>query len=158
MATINTTLKSLGVKQTLVQRKMIDQLASGRGEENISTPADAVKILQTLYKGEFINKKTSAEILSILKRTNRESSRIASSIPAEVPIAYKPGSIDGVSTEWTIVELKARPYAVAMMENYKVKGRSEKTFEEISAVLYNYFWRIGNSTRYGTYLDPALIK
>ncbi|AKD02047.1 hypothetical protein PKOR_01460 [Pontibacter korlensis] len=158
MQEINSMLRSLGAKQTLVQRKMINSAASGRGEENLSTPADAAKILQLLYKGEFINKTTSDEIISILKKTDRQTSRLATRLPGHVPIAFKPGVLNGVSTEWAIILLPERPYAVAVMESYKVEGQAEHTVEELSEVLYQYFWRTGNATRYGTYVDPKLIK
>ncbi|MFB9864652.1 serine hydrolase [Rufibacter immobilis] len=158
MASINSTMQRLGLKQTRVQRKMIQAAASGRGEENISTPAEAAKLLQLLYKGEFLNKATSAEIVSILQKTNRETSRLAAGLPASVPLAFKPGVLNGVSTEWALVLLPERPYAVAIMENYKVPGKAERVLEDVSAVLYQYYWRLGNATRYGTYVDPKLIK
>ncbi len=158
LASINATLQSLGFKNTRVQRKMIDTKASGRGDENISSPAEAAKILQLLYKGAFIDKTTSAEIISMIAKKDREGSRLAAGIPANIPIVYKPGSLFGVSTEWAIINLKERPYAVAIMENYKVEGQAKQIVEKVSERLYQYFWRIGNGTRYGTYLDPALIK
>lgn len=158
LSNINSSLQSLGLKETRVQRKMINAAASGRGDENISTPAEAAQLLQMLYKGEFINKATSEEILSILKKTDREDSRLAAGLPDNVSIAFKPGVLNGVSTEWAIVLLPERPYAVAIMENYKVTGEAENVMEEVSKVLYQYFWRLGNATRYGTYVDPQLIK
>ncbi|WP_207432091.1 serine hydrolase [Sabulibacter ruber] len=158
MANINASLQQMGLKQTRVQRKMIQAAASGRGEENISTPAEAAKILQMLYKGEFLNKAASAEIVSILQKTNRETSRLAPGIPGNVPLAFKPGILNGVSTEWALVLLPERPYAVAIMESYKQPGKAERVIEDVSEVLYQYFWRLGNATRYGTYVDPKLIK
>ncbi|WP_299823758.1 serine hydrolase [uncultured Pontibacter sp.] len=155
---INATLKSLGFTQTRVQRKMINAAASARGEENISTPSEAASILEMLYKGEFINKAVSGEIVAILRKTTRETSRLAEGIPAHVSIAFKPGILNGVSTEWAIVELQERPYAIAMMESYKVAEQAERVMEQASAILYQYYWRLGNASRYGTYVDPELIK
>jgi beta-lactamase class A len=158
MKNINATQASLGQKNTKVQRRMIDAAASGRGDENISTPSEAAKILQILYKGEFVNKVVSEEIISILKKGLRPGSRIATPIPEKVEIAYKPGGLSGVSTEWTLVYLTERPYAVAFMETYKIAGESDHVMESVSEILYNYFWRLGNGTRYGVYTDPSLIK
>lgn len=158
MTDINATLADLGLEHTRVQRTMINAEASGRGDENISTPAEAAKILQILYNGKFINTAVSEEILSVLQTPPREESRLAAGIPANVPIAFKPGELNGVSTEWALVLLAERPYAVAVMESYKVKGQAEKTVERISGVLYQYFWRLGNATRYGTYVEPELIR
>lgn len=158
MPHINATLQKMGYKQTKVQRKMIQSAASGRGEENISTPAEAARMLQMLHKGEFVNKAVSQEIVSVLKKNSRGNSRLAAGVPANVPLAFKPGGLNGVSTEWALVLLPERPYAVAIMENYKVVGKAETVLEEVSAVLYQYYWRLGNATRYGTYVDPKLIK
>lgn len=155
---INRSMQGMELQHTRVQRKMINAAASGRGEENISTPAEAARIMQMLYKGEFLNKATSEEIVAILKKTDRRTSRLAPGVPAEVPIAFKPGSLNGVSTEWAIVLLPERPYAVAIMESYKLEGQAPQVMEEISETLYQYFWRMGNATRYGTYVAPKLIK
>ncbi|SOC79380.1 beta-lactamase class A [Salinimicrobium sediminis] len=153
MSEVNSTLKSLGMTNTLLQRKMMNSEASARGEENLATPADAAKILQLLYKGEFVSPEVSNEILDILKMTDREDSRLAAGIPENVPIAFKPGFISGVSTEWTIVLLEQRPYAVALMESNKLPGEAERVMEEVSEILFNYFWRIGSASEYGTYVD-----
>lgn len=158
ISNINASLQSLGLNEILVQRNMVNAAASGRGDENISTPAEAAKILQMLYNGDFVNKTISEEIISVLKSNGRTNSRLAAGIPENVPVAFKPGELSGVSTEWAIVLLPERPYAVAIMESYKVKSQAEDVMEEVSAVLYQYFWRLGNATRYGTYVDTKLIK
>lgn len=149
---INKTLKSLELEHTLVQRKMINAAASARGEENISTPREAAKILQLLYEGKFVDTATSEAILEILKKNDRGGSRIASGIPAQVPIAFKPGNIPGVSTEWTLVLLPERPYAIAVMESYKTPGASDGVMEQVSEVVYQYFWKLGKASKYGTYV------
>jgi beta-lactamase class A len=41
-------MQSLGFSNTRLQRKMIDQPASLRNDENISTPADAVRIMRVI--------------------------------------------------------------------------------------------------------------
>lgn len=158
ISNINASLQSLGLNEILVQRNMVNAAASGRGDENISTPAEAAKILQMLYNGDFVSKTISEEIISVLKSNGRTNSRLAAGIPENVPVAFKPGELSGVSTEWAIVLLPERPYAVAIMESYKVKSQAEDVMEEVSAVLYQYFWRLGNATRYGTYVDTKLIK
>lgn len=154
---INTTLQSLGFKNTRVQRKMIDVAASARGDENIASPAEAAKIMQLLFKGDFISKTTSSDILSLMSRKDREDSRLAKGLPANVPIIFKPGLLTGVSTEWAIINLKERPYAVAIMENYKQDGVAKDIMEKVSGLLYQYFWKLGNATKYGVYTDPKLI-
>jgi len=156
MDNINQTMASLGLKQTRVQRKMIDIAASGRGHENLSTPAEATRIMEILYRGEFLNRAVCDEILEILKKPKRGG--INAGLPSDIPVAFKPGGIAGVSTEWAIVYLKERPYVVVVMENYELGDEAAGAMKEISRTLYDYFWRLSRSTRYGTYVDPMLIK
>lgn len=155
---INHTMNTLGLKDTRVQRRMIDPQASGKGEENVSTPAEAIKILKCLYEGKFCSSAVSSEIISILRKNDRGNSRLGAGIPTSVPLAFKPGELDGVSTEWAIVYLKERPYAIAIMQNYRIREEKDEVMEHISKVLYNYYWRVGNSSRFGTYVNPEFIK
>jgi beta-lactamase class A len=53
MENVNRTMTSLGLKQTRLQRKMLDTAASARGEENLSTPAEAARLMEILYRGGF---------------------------------------------------------------------------------------------------------
>jgi beta-lactamase class A len=150
---INATMQSLGLKNTRVQRKMIDQPASLRNEENISTPAEAVKLMKLLYDGKFIDKATSDEILITLQKNPVENSKLVRGIPSNVKIAFKPGGMGGVSTEWAIIYLAKRPYAVAVMENYKAGTASQDAIVNISKTLYDYYSRMARATNYGVILE-----
>jgi beta-lactamase class A len=157
MDNVNEEMKSLGFQKTLLQRKMMAIKASARGHENLSTPAEAAAILKMLYNGKFINKDTSSQIISFMKKPARSDSRLAAGLPDSIPIAYKPGGLKGVSTEWALILLPARPYAVAIMQNYIWEKKKDRTTEAISKILYRYFWRLGHSTKYGVYRNPSLI-
>ncbi|CUT07419.1 Caspase domain-containing protein, partial [Candidatus Kryptonium thompsonii] len=67
MENVNKTLEKLGLKNTKLQRKMIRPDASARGEENLSTPLEAMKLMEMLYKGEVISKEISNQVIDILK-------------------------------------------------------------------------------------------
>lgn len=152
MDNINSTMKQLGLKQTRVQRKMFDQAASGRGDENLSTAAEAARIMEILYKGEFISRAACDDMLSILKKPKLGA--IKSGVPDDVPVAFKPGGIAGVTTEWAIVYLKERPYIIVVMENYGLEKEASAAMTSVSRTVYDYFWRLGRATPYGTYDEP----
>ena len=156
MERINQTLASLGLSQTKVQRRMMDTAARSRGDENLSTPAEAARIMEILYRGEFLDPTASDDMLAILKKP--KPGGINAGLPADVPVAFKAGSIPGVSTEWTIVYLRGRPYVVVVMENYELEDEATAAMKEISRTLYDYFWRLARASRYGTYVEPALLK
>jgi beta-lactamase class A len=152
MKNVTNTMHSLGFTNTRLQRKMIDQPASLRNEENISTPAEAAKILKLLFDGKFIDASTSNEIVSILLKNPIENSKIAAGVPGNVKIAFKPGGMGGVSTEWAIVYLKNRPYALAIMENYKTSATPATIISLISKRIFDYYYRM-KATKYGVLLE-----
>jgi len=152
MKNVTNTMNSLGFSNTRLQRRMIDQPASLRNEENISTPAEAVGIMKLLYDGKFIDKTTSDEILSILQKNPIDNSKLAISLPANVKLAFKPGVMGGVSTEWAIVYLSNRPYALAIMENYKTPATPSGIISSLSRRVYDYFSMM-KATKYGVIID-----
>ena len=156
MENINRMLQSNGLHHTRLRRRMMDLAASGRGDENTSCPADAAAIMAMLHKGAFVSRAVSDSILAVLRLP--KGGEIKSGLRTPVPVAFKPGGIPGVATEWAIVELAERPYALAVMTSYGVPGDRSSPIREISATLYDYFWRLGNATRYGTYVEPRLIR
>lgn len=152
MAGVNETLQSLGLKQTQLKRRMMDTGASLRGDENLSTPAEAARIMELLWRGEFINRDVCDEILAILKKP--KPGGITSGLPAGTVVAFKPGGIAGVVTEWAVVLLKDRPYVVTIMENYGIKPDAPGAIAEISKVLHEYFHRLSLTTPFGSYVVP----
>ena len=152
MEQVNNTLDSLGLTETRLQRRMLDTGASLRGHENLSTPVEALRIMEMLYKGEFINRGVCDEILSILKK--EKPTGLGSGLPEGTVIASKPGSIGGVATEWAIVLLKDRPYCVVVMENYGMEQDAATAMKEISKTLYDYFLRLSRATGHGVYAMP----
>jgi beta-lactamase class A len=149
MENVNRTMSSLGLKHTRLQRKMLDTAASARGEENLSTPSEAAHIMEILYRGQFVNRATCDDILSILKK--RKEGTIPLALPKGTPVAFKSGDLAGVETEWALVYLKERPYVVVFMENYAIEQEGKPIMKRVSQLLYDFFWRRGRATKYGTY-------
>jgi beta-lactamase class A len=151
MENINRTLDSLGLKQTRVRRRMMNTAASWSGDENVSTPAEAARIMELLFKGEFLNRKVCDEILAILRKP--KNTNLKSGLPADVAIATKPGGSPVVFTEWAIVELKDRPYVVVVMENYGLPEDAATAIKEISRTLHEHFSRLARATGHGAYVE-----
>lgn len=151
MDNINKTLDTLGLKQTRVRRRMLDTCASWRGDENVSTPAEAARIMELLFHGEFLDRKTCDALLAILRKTR--AGTIKSVLPPEVTVAFKPGGIAGVATEWAVVELKDRPYVLVVMENYGMPDDAPTAMKDISRVVYEHFSRLAKAAPHGSYVE-----
>ncbi len=134
MENVNQRLDSLGCPRTRLRRVMMDTAAAERGEENVSTPAEAAKIMQTLAQRKFLSPNASDEVLAILRKP--KSTAVRKAIPAEIPIANKPGGIPGVATEWALVEYADRPYIITLMGKDGEEARFLETFTEIAKCVH----------------------
>ena len=158
MENVNKTMTALGCPQTKLQRKMIQPQESAKGNENISTPNEAAKIMEILYKGTFINKQVSEEIVAVLKKRGETDSDLKAGLPPNIVTALKDGALNGVSTEWNIILLPERPFVVIFMENYELEDESKEAMKKLGKLFYDYFWRKGNATQYGVFVNPDLLK
>lgn len=147
MDAINALSASLGAGQTLLQRKMIRPEESARGNENLSTPSDAARIMERLASCDLPMSETAClrvrEILELPK-----GGPVRRPVPSAIPIAFKPGGITGVSTVWALVYLPDRPYVLTVMSNYG--GNGGAVVEAASALVFDYFSRLSGVTDYGT--------
>jgi beta-lactamase class A len=155
MDRVNQTMADLGLEHTRLQRKMMDTAARARGDENLSTPAEAAQIMEMLHRGTFVSRAASDEMLAILRKTG--GGDLAAGVPGDVAVPFKPGGIPGVSTEWALVELDAQPYALVVMGNYG-RGGFDAAMTALSRTLYDYYWRMSRASAYGTYVDPAQLN
>lgn len=154
MDAINRLSASLGAEQTLLQRKMIRPDQSAIGNENLSTPKDAATIMEKIARCDLPMSESACrrvrEILELYK-----DGPIRTPVPDEVPIAFKPGGITGVSTVWGLVDVPDRPYVIIVMSNYGGDGGA--VVEKVSRLAYNYFSRLSGITEYGTRV-PLEVK
>ena len=80
-------------------------------------------------------------------------------IPASVPVAWKPGGIEGAQTAWGLVNVPGGAYAIAIMVNYGVDDPDmERSIREISSAAYKYSTQIARTTLYGTRVPLESIK
>ena len=87
-----------------------------------------------------------------LQKNPIENSKIATGVPGNVKIAFKTGGMGGVSTEWAIVYLKNRPYAITVMENYKTSATPSTLISSISKRVFDYYSMM-KATKYGVLLE-----
>jgi beta-lactamase class A len=155
MDAVNALHRDLGAPATLFRRKMIRPDASARGEENVSTPAEAARIMERIARCQLPMSEAACfrvqDILEIPK-----SGDFRAPIPTSVPVAWKPGGVEGVSTAWGLVALPDRPYAVAVMTTYGSNGGA--LVRSVSEVVYDHFARLARSTEYGVRVPLEVIR
>jgi beta-lactamase class A len=152
MQNVNATLQSLGLTKTLLRRKMMDIAAAKRGDENVSTPQEMARLLETIYKDKALNKELTGALIKQL--STGKDSYIPRELPAGIKIANKPGSLDGIRTDSGIVFAKNRPFAISVMTAYDRDERAaERAIGQIALEAFRYFDMRGKTTEYGRILE-----
>ncbi|HXV86959.1 MAG TPA: serine hydrolase [Gemmatimonadales bacterium] len=147
MDAVNSGLDALGMRSTRLRRKMIRPEASVRGEENVSTAAEAAGFMARLARCDLpVSQASCRRMRGILEIP--KGGPVRAPVPASVPIAFKPGGIEGVTTVWALVNLPGRPYALSVMTTYG--GDGGEAVRRASAAAYEYFSRLAGATPYGT--------
>lgn len=143
MSEINATIKNLGLKDTKLQRKMMDSQARKEGRENLITANDLAHILELIYYGQNINKKYSDMMLNILKR-QQVRGRLDLYLPEEVVIAHKTGDLDNLEHDAGIVYLKDSEYIICVLTNETATNKDgREIIGKISRIVYEEYLEAG---------------
>lgn len=154
MDNVNAMLDSLGLAHTRLRRKMMDLEAAKQGRENISTPREMMRLLGAIYRGKVLDKESTANFFKVLS-TNKDS-WIPRDLPAEVKIANKPGSLEGVRNDSGIVFVAGRPYVICVMTAFLENERDgEEAISKVSLAAWRMFDRLGRASEYGRVVSPG---
>jgi beta-lactamase class A len=141
MDRIASRMQGLGLDGTKLRRHMMDTAAARRGDENVSTPDELVRLLRAMND-------SMPDAIALLKKP--KENRLRKGLPEGVESADKSGELDGVRVDAGIVFAKNRPYALCVMTTFlKDEGQGERAIEEISRVAYEYFSRLGTGGALG---------
>src|SRR5947209_15618796 len=154
MQNVNATLRALGLSKTMLRRKMIDIAAARRGDENVATPEEMVRLLEAIYKGRVLNNEATAALIKQL--STLKQSYIPRLLPENVQVANKPGELEAVRTDSGIVYAQNRPFAISVMTAYdrdeKAAGRA---ISDVALEAFHYFEMHGKTSEYGRVLPSA---
>jgi len=156
MDRVNALLDRLGLPQTRLKRKMLDLEAAKAGRENVSTPAEMASLLSALWRadGTVLDPKTTARFFDLL--ATHKDSQIPSGLPADLKIANKPGSLEGVRNDAGVVFLPRRPYVIVVMGTYlRREADGEEAIRRISRAAFDLFDRLDRASDLGRVVSPS---
>lgn len=153
---VSQTMASLDAPETRLRRRMIRPEDSASGQENVSTPREAADLMVRIAACKL---PMSAEHCAAVRRILEipKPGPFRDPIPDAIPVAWKPGGLEGVSTAWGLVPVPGAPYAISVMVNYGTDGMST-TIREVSAAAYRYFSQIAGTTPHGTRVPIEYLK
>jgi beta-lactamase class A len=154
MENVNAFLDSLGLTHTRLRRKMMDLKAATEGRENVSTPAEMMALLESLYRGRVLNKEMTDDFFKVL--STHKDSWIPRDLPDDLKIANKPGALEGVRTDSGVIFVEKRPYILCVMTTYLHRERDgEEAISKISLAAWRMFDRIARASEYGRVISPG---
>lgn len=146
MASVNRLMDELGAPRTRLQREMIRPDASIRGEENLSTPAEAAALMARIDRCELpMSASACARVREILEIP--KGGPVTEPIPGSVDVAFKPGGVEGVTTVWALVDLPTRPYVLTVMTSWG--GDGGEVVRRASEAAWRYFSRLARASEHG---------
>jgi beta-lactamase class A len=116
MNKINEYARAMGLKNTILKRKMMDFNARERGLENITTAYDISSIFKVLHNGTYLNCENSKFLLDILRRQ-----QIRDKIPFYMPmrewpnIANKTGTLEGIENDSALITISKGNFVFTVM-------------------------------------------
>lgn len=136
---INRFIKHIGLKNTVLQRKMLDYGAKKEGRDNLTTSLDMSAFLELLYNGKVVDKDHDALMVDIMKM-QLDRSMLYLDIPDDVEIAHKSGELDNIDHEVGIFYTKNRNYIFCMLSwDAESNNYARKTVAKVAKIVYDYF-------------------
>lgn len=115
--------------------------ASWIDPRDAATPRAMVRLLQGLYRGEFLSDEHRQVVLGAMSRTVTGQRRIVAHIPEEATVSHKTGSLNNTSSDVGIIETPdGRAIAVAIYVTGQGSRRArEARIAAIARALYDGF-------------------
>jgi beta-lactamase class A len=158
MENVNAMLAGLGLKQTLLRRKMMDLNAAREGRENVATPREMMVLLEAVYRNRLFSKELTDDFTTVLATSweqNHKHSAMLRGLPAGVRAAEKPGELEGVRADSGYVFAANRPYILCMMTTYdRDEKEGEDVISRITSLTFSYFDLAGRASAYGRVISP----
>lgn len=138
MENINNTIESLGFKDTILRRKMMDEDKKDEGIDNYTSVKDLDNLFYKLYKGECLGNEYDKVMLEMLIKCENNS-KILNKLPKNIVSAHKSGELRGVQNDGGIIFTQNGDYILnILIERCKEKEAIE-AISTISEKIYFLF-------------------
>ncbi|MEC9488066.1 MAG: serine hydrolase [Halanaerobium sp.] len=142
-ARINSSIKEIGLKDTVLQRKMMDTQAAEQGLDNYTSPRDIAILLENYIKSELIDSKNREKMLDILMR-QQCNNKLPALMPAGTKLAHKTGDLPGVEHDVGILDLPDQKICIIVLtRDLKDNQDGIKFNNQIGELVYNHFGHSG---------------
>ena len=133
---INRYIRTLGLTDTVLARKMMDFEARKRGVDNFTSVRDMKKLLEYIYR----NEDTMTEVLDILKRQMCRD-LVPHLMPEGTVLAHKTGGLPDVMHDAGILYGKEPVLFCVFLKGYRDPAEAKRLHNTIGELIYQEFGR-----------------
>ncbi len=149
MDAVGRRMSALSLPGVRLRRRMMDLEAARRGNENVATPGELRRLMETLQDGVGLSATRAADLRQVAGTAESYSS-FRAALPEGTKAITKSGELEGVRCEVAYVDLRGRPYSAAIMTKYLRRDADGlAAIREVSAILFDTFDRLARSSEHG---------
>lgn len=134
------TMKAIGAHDIKILRGVEDGKAFEKGLNNTTTATDLMLIYERIAKRKMVSKKASKEMINILL-DQKFNEIIPVQLPADIRVAHKTGSINGVQHDSGIIFLPdGRKYVLVLLSKFKPSDEKKiiSILSDASKAIFDY--------------------
>ncbi len=152
---VNRRLDALGLARTRLRRRMMDLEAARRGNENVSSPGELRRLMESVYEGAGLSPARAADLKAVAAVPKWGTppglpAPFRTSLPDGLRVLDKSGELEGIRCVTAVVDLPGRPYSVAIMTAYLRRAADgDEVIGTLSAALFETFDRLARSSELG---------
>ena len=136
MENINILAQELELKQTVLERKMMDNVARKNGKDNYCCADDIALLLKMIFEKNLIDEKSSDLMLEILSK-QQQGERLQRYLPDDIKIAHKCGDLKNVENDAGIIWTRSKKYILVVLVSFvKNNLEAKQIIGEISRYIY----------------------
>jgi beta-lactamase class A len=139
MDAINKTMASLGLKSTLLRRRMMDFDAARAGKENQTSAYDLALLFKVIYNSDGVPLKYGSMMLDILKR-QQVRDKLPFYLPEETVLANKTGTLLGVEHDGGILFLPSTSIIISILTDHLAANyEGLQLIAKLGKVIYDHY-------------------
>ncbi|MCD2345699.1 serine hydrolase [Clostridium guangxiense] len=140
MEKINDYAKKIGLKTTILKRKMMDVVAVKSGRENLTSASDMLILFQKIYNHEILDREMCNLMIKILSE-NTDHEMLLRYLPSDVKCAHKTGDLDNLNHDIGIFNINDNEYILGIfVRNSEFNYISKDIIGKLSKLVYGFFY------------------
>lgn len=138
LSAVNSEIKTLGSKNTVMKRKLMDTKELASGNDNLTSASDLGQFLVKLYRGKIVSKKYDQEMMNLLSQ-NTNHTKLPGKLASDVNVYNKTGEFGdyGVQNDAAILKQGDQAFVITVMSQNGTESEQISAMSNLGSDLAN---------------------